>query len=505
MTDTPNHDGTDAVDLPKHRHECGLFAAVCLKGARDLFPIVLDGLQGLQHRGQDAAGLLFRGVDGRLVRVASTGLVRTVMEELPPVGLASAAIGHVRYATFGSRGGAGAQPVLAPVNRGGSGSRFDPASGLGFAFAGHVAELGADGAVGSARDWASDALMLADRLWHRMQRVGLPTAVDELLDNVDGAVNLLALRADGAFVAARDRYGFRPLHWGVRGDLLLVSSEDHILRALGCASRELGPGERLSTQDGAVQRTSAGHRRPAACSFEYVYFAHPAASFDHRSVHAVRERFGELLAEEEPLRATAGIVVPIPATGTVAGRAFAQRLGLPVRDGIVTDRYHTRTFIGRQAPTAGIDKHHIVPNCARNQDTFLVDDSLVRGATLSRLVANFRRIARPRSVHVRIAAPPVLHPCFYGIDIPTRRQLMAAGLRLDQPDCRGLERLADELGVDSVRYLSLAGFRRAFAPGSDRLCYACLDGNYPTPAGGRMARLDAADYPPSQRPLTVSV
>jgi amidophosphoribosyltransferase len=220
----------------------------------------------------------------------------------------------------------------------------------------------------------------------------------------------------------------------------------------------------------------------------------------------VRERFGELLADEEPLSLNNGVVVPVPATGTVAGRAFAQRLGLPVREGIVTDRYHTRTFIGQQGATVGLDKHHVVPDCALNQEAFLVDDSLVRGSTLSRLVANFRRVGRPRRVHIRVAAPPVLHPCFYGIDIPTRRQLVAAGLRLDQPDCgaRDLARLADELGADSVRYLTLDSFRRAFAPGADRLCYACLDGDYPTPAGEHLAQLDAADNPPPRRPLTRS-
>ncbi len=503
MTDTPSHDPVDAPDPPQHRHECGLFAAICLAEPRDLVPIVRDGLQGLQHRGQDAAGVLFRRTDGQLVRVAGTGLARRVIEELPAVGSVSAAIGHVRYATFGSRGGAGAQPVLVPVDRD---AGVDPGAGLGFAFAGHVAELSTDGSEDRARSWVSDALMLGDRLWHGMGRVGLPMAVSELLDDVDGAVNLLALSADGAFAAARDRHGFRPLHWGVRGDLLLVSSEDHILRAFGCASRELHPGEIVWTRDGSVRHSATGRRRPAACSFEFVYFAHPAASFDDRSVHAVRERFGELLAEEETLPLSNGVVVPVPTTGTVAGHAFAQRLGLPVREGIVTDRYHTRTFIGQQGATAGLDKHHVVPNCALDQEAFMVDDSLVRGSTLSRLVANFRRVGRPRRVHVRIAAPPVLHPCFYGIDIPTRRQLVAAGLRLDHPDWRGqdLARLADELGADSVRYLTLAGFRRAFAPGADRLCYACLDGNYPTPAGERLARLDAADNPPPWHPLTRS-
>jgi amidophosphoribosyltransferase len=268
-----------------------------------------------------------------------------------------------------------------------------------------------------------------------------------------------------------------------------------VLRALGADARELAAGELLHAATGrpgapgrvTVHRTP--RRRAAACSFEFVYFGHPAATFEDRSLHAVRERFGFELAGEETLSSDRALVVPVPATGAVAARAYAQRLRLPLREVISTDRYHSRTFIGQ--PPAGVRpvKHHVVVDGARDQDAVLVDDSLVRGATLERLLSSFRRAARPRSVHVRIAAPPVLHPCFYGIDIPDRAQLRAARLGLDDPvyGTRALDAMAAQLGADSVRYLSLAGFRRALAPDADRFCYACLDGDYPTPAGARRA------------------
>ena len=204
------------------------------------------------------------------------------------------------------------------------------------------------------------------------------------------------------------------------------------------------------------------------------------------------------------------MVIPIPASGAVAGRAFAQRLGLPVQEGVVTDRYHDRTFIGQHDtawrtagytgehtagyPTRRVAKHHVVPDCAVGKDAFLVDDSLVRGATLQRLAGAFRRVARPRSVHVRLAAPPVMHPCFYGIDIPDRSELFAARLHLEDARTRavGLAKLAAALGVDTVRFLSIGAFRRALAPGEDRFCYACLTGDYPTPAGARLAERSVA-------------
>jgi amidophosphoribosyltransferase len=192
-------------------------------------------------------------------------------------------------------------------------------------------------------------------------------------------------------------------------------------------------------------------------------------------------------------------VVPVPATGAVAARAYAQRRGVPVQEGVVTDRYHARTFIGQHR--AGVlAKHHVVPGCAHDMDAFLVDDSLVRGSTLRRLVGEFRRVGRPRSVHVRLAAPPVLHPCFYGIDIPDRSMLLAARLGVADPvgDENRLDELAAELGADSVRFLSLPGFRRALAPGPDKFCYACLTGVYPTAAGQALSGAgDAAPDPPT--------
>jgi amidophosphoribosyltransferase len=345
-------------------------------------------------------------------------------------------------------------------------------------------------------------MMLADRLWHASRRAGLPAAAQELLDDVDGAINMLALTGAGQFLAARDRHGFRPLHWGIADDVLFVSSEDHVLRDLGCRSRELEAGGLITVRDGSVCVEATGRRRLAACSFEFVYFAHSAASFEHRTVQGRRERFGFLLADEETSVTDNAVVIPIPATGAVAGRAFAQRLGLPVQEGIVTDRYHGRTFIGQPDATAQtaaqaalrVAKHHVVPDCALGKDAFLVDDSMVRGATLQQLVGAFRRVARPRSVHVRLAAPPVLHPCFYGIDIPDRSELFAARLHLEDERTRaiGLAKLAAALGVDTVRFLSIGGFRRALAPGEDRFCYACLTGDYPTPAGARLAERSVA-------------
>ena len=468
------------------RHECGLFAAVTLQGPRDVLPTVLQAMRGLQHRGQDSAGVAWRGTDGRLGRIANLGLVSDLPTLLPHTRRLSAAIGHVRYATFGRRDHRGAQPVLIDENE----SAADVGPSLALAFAGHIADMGgACRSRESVSGWESDAMMLADRLRGAALRMGLEAGIGEMLDDVDGALNMVVMTAAGEFFAVRDRFGFRPLHWATAGDVLLISSEDHVLRALGCESRELRPGELVSTCNGSVVVHATGSRRPAACSFEYVYFSHAAASFEHRSVHGVRERLGFFLAAEERSAVDNAVVVPVPTTGVVAARAFAERLGWPVTEGVIANSYGGRTFIADREAERPMEKHNIVPDCALGKDAFLVDDSLVRGQTLQRLVASFRRIARPRTLHVRLAAPPVLHPCFYGIDIPNRAELVAARTLLHDGTKThvDLTTLARLLEVDSVGFLSNQAFRQAFAPEDERLCRACFTGDYPTPAGSRLA------------------
>jgi amidophosphoribosyltransferase len=446
------------------RDQCGVFA---VWGHPEAANLTYLGLHGLQHRGQESAGLVTS--DGRLLHVHTRrGLVGEifrpdVLSRLP----GDRAIGHVRYSTAGGSSLANAQPIVVHCGRG----------SIAVAHNGNLTnalrireELEATGAIFQS---TTDTEVLV----HLIARSSsaLVDAVCEALYRVHGSYSILFMTKD-MVVAARDARGIRPLCLGRLGDAFVVASESVAFDLIGATfERDIAPGELVVFEAGRKPRSlrpfPESPRR--TCLFEYVYFARPDSRIDGRSVYLARRGMGGILAEEWP--AEADIVVPVPDSGTAAAVGYAARSGLPFEQGLIRSHYVGRTFI---EPKQSIRNFGVRLKLNPNRDVLegrrvvVVDDSLVRGTTSRKIVENIRR-AGAREVHLRISAPPIRFSCRYGIDTPDDAELIAHAH--DVPHIR------EFLGVDSLGYLSLEGLKRAVGANGEGVCTACFDGNYPVP------------------------
>jgi amidophosphoribosyltransferase len=435
----------------------------------------------MQHRGQDAAGIAT--ADGeRLHLVKHTGLVGTALaaERVAPVA-GRLGIGHVRYPTIGGVGAEEAQPYLTRLH------------GLALAHNGNLthtraleAELGARGLRPMSRnDGELLLLLLADELTRRGGAGGVDVAVDAvagLMRRARGAYAAVAIApVDGApaVIGFRDPRGLRPLCHGLREDgAQMVASESVALDALGFRLvGEVPPGGAVILRPGqpAEVRTLVPEA-PAPCAFEHVYFARADAILDGRRVNATRWALGERLADAWSARGLAAdVIVGVPDTSRPAVMAMSERLGIPHREGFIKNRYSGRTFIlpDTHAREAALRlKLNPIAEAFAGQRVLLVDDSIVRGSTMARIAAMVRDLG-PREVHVGVFSPPVRHPCYFGIDMPTRAELVAN----DAPP-EGLEALLRaRFGVDSVTFTSAEDLRAV----TGASCQACFDGAYPLP------------------------
>jgi amidophosphoribosyltransferase len=445
----------------KFHDECGVCAVL---GHPDASNLVYLGLYALQHRGQESAGIA--AFDGRELRYKKAmGYVadifdRTVLGELP----GSVALGHVRYATAGNSTLANAQPVVAKTHRG----------QVALAHNGNLVnalrlrrELERQGAIFQS---TSDSEVFL----HLFARSRAATLESALLEAVDAAVGAwsLAVLVDGRVFAARDPHGFRPLVLGRLGEAWVVASETCAFDLIEARTvREVGPGEvvELSGEEPRVLRPPSP--APFAhCVFEHVYFARPDSTVFGEDVGPVRERLGERLAREHP--AVADIVVAVPDSGVPAGLGYSRASGLPFVLGLVRNHYVGRTFIEpRQAIRHfGVKvKLNPVRSAVAGKRVVLVDDSIVRGTT-SRKIVMMLKVAGAKEVHLRISSPPTTGPCFYGIDTPERRELVAARL--------SVEEIRAFVGADSLGYLSEAGMLSCLATPAANFCTACFSGNY---------------------------
>ncbi len=445
------------------REECGVFG-VALRH-RSAAPFVYAGLLALQHRGQESAGMAtYDGTDLHVHK--GMGLVTEVFASrsiLP----GSVGIGHVRYSTMGSATLSNAQPVVVS----------SPWGPVAVAHNGNLTN-----AIGlrtrlQARDvvfrTTSDTEVIAHCIATspaRTPKEAIRTAMVEL----EGAFTVAAL-VGGVLFAFRDRFGIRPLVLGRLEEGWVVASETCALEAVGATYvRDVGPGELVVVEGEAVWSEQVLVAvRPAACVFEFIYFARPDSVLFGRTVHEVRRRMGRLLAQEHP--AEADLVVPVPDSGTSAALGYAEQSGLPFELGLVKNRYVGRTFIEPDPARRAFGvraKLSPVRAAVAGRRVVLVDDSIVRGTTSARIVRMLRE-AGAREVHLRISSPPIRWPCFYGVDTSSRGELVAA--RLDVEDIRR------EIGADSLGYLSQEGLLRAVGLPAHVLCMACLDGRYPTP------------------------
>ncbi len=455
---------------PEPREECGVFG-VWAPG-EDVSKLSYFGLFALQHRGQEAAGIAVG--DGRQVTVfKDLGLVSQVFDEQSLTSLRGhLAVGHTRYSTTGSTTWENAQPTFRTTATG---------SGLALGHNGNLvntAEL--RDRVNALRDrparrpgatCSTDSDLVCELLAATSADIGVEEAAVRLLPTLRGAFSLVFCDEQTIY-AARDPHGVRPLVLGRLERGWVVASETAALDIVGATFvREVEPGELLAIDAGGLRSTRFAPPEPKGCVFEYVYLARPDTTISGRSVHSARVAIGRRLAVEFPVEAD--LVIPVPESGTPAAIGYAQGSGIPYGQGLVKNAYVGRTFIqpSQTIRELGIRlKLNPLREVIRGKRLVVVDDSIVRGTTQRALVRMLRE-AGALEVHVRIASPPVRWPCFYGIDFPTRAELVANGLELE-----GVRRL---LGADSLGYVSLDGLIQATEQPASRLCSACYDGKYP--------------------------
>jgi len=450
--------------------ECGVFG---IWGHPQAAQVTYFGLHSLQHRGQEGAGILTND-KGKLRRHRDTGLLSEVFKN--PVNLekltGSAAIGHVRYATAGEASINNIQPFHFKF--------YDMEFGL--AHNGNLTntqtlkkELERNGAIFSS---SSDTEILA-HLIRRSHNPNFMGKVKEALSTVKGGFAYLLMMED-KLIAALDPNGFRPLSIGqMANGAIVVSSETCAFEVIGATwLRDVKPGEVVIIDDQGIQYdTYTDETQLAICSMEYVYFARPDSVIHGVNVHTARKNTGRRLAQE--FKHEADIVVGVPNSSLSAASGFSEESGLPNEMGLIKNQYIQRTFI---QPTQELREQGVrmklsaVSSIVKGKRVVMVDDSIVRGTT-SRRIVQLLREAGAAEVHVAIASPPLKYPCFYGIDIQTRRELIAANHTVDET--------CEIIGADSLTYLSLDGLIESIGLETDApnggLCVAYFDGNYPTP------------------------
>ena len=441
---------------------CGVFGI--RSDERDVARLAYFGLFALQHRGQESAGIAV-SEGGRVTALRDMGLVPQVFDEEKLAALpGEVAIGHTRYSTTGGVHWVNAQPVIhrdaeRTVALGHNGNLVESDS--------LREELVAGGVQLSS---TSDTELIAAFLARAPGTV--PEAVSATMRRLSGAYSVVAI-VDGVLVAFRDHLGIRPLTLGRIGDDWVVASESCALDLVGAeVVRDVLPGEIVWVdEDGCHSAQALPKGRRAACIFEHVYFARPDSQVGGVAVHAARVRMGEGLAAEAPVEAD--LVMPIPDSGTPAAIGFAKRSGLPYEEGLIKNRYVGRTFIepDQELRRQGIKLKFNPLDEIAGRRLVVVDDSIVRGNTMRALVQMLME-AGAAEVHVRVSSPPVVSPCFYGIDMADEDELAAAH--------RSVEEMREHIGATSLAYLSLAGMQEATRLPEDEVCRACFTRSYPT-------------------------
>jgi amidophosphoribosyltransferase len=443
----------------------------------DVAKLTYFGLYALQHRGQEAAGIAVS--DGSSVVVyKDLGLVAQVFDEPTLATLRGhLAIGHTRYSTTGGSTWENAQPTIRATDAGTTialahnGNLVNTAE-----LTRHLAEAGI-ASDGSTSDTSLVTALLASR-----PGISVETAAMEVLPRLRGAFSFV-LMDETTLYAARDPQGVRPLVLGRLERGWVVASETAALDIVGASVvREVEPGELLAIDADGLRSVRFAAPEPKGCLFEYVYIARPDSTIAGRNIHAARVAIGRQLAKEHP--AEADLVIPVPESGTPAAIGYAEASGITYGAGLMKNPYVGRTFIqpSQTLRQLGIRlKLNPVRDNVRGKRLVVVDDTIVRGNT-QRAIVRMLREAGALEVHVRISSPPVNWPCFYGIDFPTRAELLANGL-----DTEGIRR---SIGADSLGYVSLSGLIAATEQPKTRLCRACFDGEYPIelPAGNLIGK-----------------
>jgi amidophosphoribosyltransferase len=466
MTNCADQTGRDGP-----RDECGVFGIYGPE--HDVSRLAYFALYALQHRGQESAGIAAAERGGSIMTMRDLGLVNQVFNEQSLRALAGElAIAHVRYSTTGSTAWENAQPVHRSDRR-----------ELALAHNGNLinavelhAEMREQG-IGF-RSTSDSEIIAALLATHEADEI--EDAIADVMPRLQGAYSTVVMTKDRV-VAFRDPHGLRPLVLGQappvesepEGGRYCVASESCAFDIINARLlRDVRPGEMVTiSEKGISSRQVIEGEREAFCVFEYIYFARPDSVMGGNVLQAARGRMGEILWAEAPVEAD--LVIPVPDSGNAAARGVARASGLPQDDGFVKNRYVARTFIqpGQELRKHGLRlKFNPLPEIVAGKRLVVVDDSIVRGNT-TRQIVQMLRDAGAAEVHLRISAPPIKHPCHYGIDMSTREEMIAHGRTVDE--------VAAELGCDSLHYLSLEGVYRAIGHERATHCDACFSGEYP--------------------------
>jgi amidophosphoribosyltransferase len=451
------------VLLDKLHEECGIFG---IFGHTEASTLTQLGLFALQHRGQEACGIVSADA-GELCQFRSVGLVADVLSEDVLRGLpGTSAIGHTRYSTAGKNTIEEVQPFSVTCQHGKIAICHN--GNLPFADA-HRLELERQGSIFSS---TSDT----ETILHAIARTpakSVVEAIEKVLKETEGAFSLLFLTPE-ALIAVRDPRGFRPLVLGQYGGAYCVASETCAFDLIDAEYvREIEPGEMLIIDSAGLHSSKPFQaKQPAICTFEHVYFSRPDSTIFGRSVNESRHKMGKRLAIEQPC--DADLVVPVPDSGVAAAIGYATQSGIPFRQAIIRNHYVGRTFIepSQSIRSFGVRlKLNPIKDLINGRRVVLVDDSIVRGTTSKKIVQMVRE-AGATEVHIRISCPPTAHSCYYGVDTPDRDDLIASQM--------SVEEICRHIGADSIGYLSLEGMLEAIGIDAGSSCNACWTGKYPT-------------------------
>lgn len=453
--------------------ECGVFG-VFSKENQDVASLTYYGLFSLQHRGQESAGIVVND-DGVFSVHKDVGLVQDVFDEssLASLGLGNMAIGHVRYGTTGGKGRVNAQPIVVNHMKG----------NMALAHNGNLVnsyelrcELENNGSIFHT---TSDTEVISYIITRERLTCGsIEQAVMRAMNKIEGAYSLIVMSAR-KLIAARDVHGFRPLCYGVTADgTYIVASETCALDSVGAKKiRDIEPGEVLVFTDEGIKNYKVGSAKKTLCVFEYLYFARPDSVIDGICVHEARQRAGELLADSYKI--DADVVIGVPDSGLDAALGYSKKSGVPYGIGFIKNKYIGRTFISpsQKARAEMVDiKLNAVKSVVEGKKVILIDDSIVRGTTCAKIIKKLR-LAGAKEVHMLSSAPAFTFPCYYGIDIDSKENLIA---------CKHTpEETAKIIGADSLGYLSVDDAKKI--SGSE-VCVACFNGDYPTSTPGKTGK-----------------
>ena len=453
--------------LDKFHDECGV---VGVYGHPDAANLVYLGLYALQHRGQESAGIAASS-NGKMHLEVGMGLVADVfsdarLKKLP----GNIAVGHNRYSTTGVSKVKNAQPCLIEYSGGtmamGHNGNLVNASEI-------RKELGVAGAIFQS---TNDSEVIVHLMAQSRRNSFVDRAV-AALSQVKGAYSIV-LMSENELVAARDPQGFRPLCLGKLDGAYIVASESCVMDLVEAEFiREIEPGELILINQFGVKSFYPFQKAPTKqCVFEHIYFSRPDSYLFGHSVYSTRKLMGKALAREKPVEAD--VVVPVPDSGVISAMGYSEEAKIPFQMGLIRNHYVGRTFIEPQSQIRNFGvkvKLNAVKPVIEGKRVIIIDDSIVRGTTSKKIVRMLREVGA-REVHVRISSPPTTHSCFYGIDTPTKGELIASNMDIDQT-CK-------YLGADSLHYISLEKMLEIFGEQKDDFCAACFDGRYPVDVTG---------------------